>query len=218
MTDAPIDSPESVAPEEEDGWADTAARWTLKGLSGIRLLVVIALVTAGALALAVAVLLVVVIRDVPEPSAMAEDLVAEVALAVGVAPEDVDQIAAEAVVAIDESLLDGAIETADDVRRAVKILPFVLAAVVLLGIVLAKRGGRLNWLAWALSVFGAALLFQVWALYRSAEEAADTASLQVETTADRVVRGLIGPAWPIALAALGIGIVIFLTLLVRRSD
>ena len=218
MTESPAD-PSPADPAEDDDWTDTAARWTLKGLGGIRLLLVIVLVTAGALTLSISVLLAVVIRDVPEPSQMAEDLVAEVALGIGVAPAEVDEIAREAVVTIDRSLMDGAIQTTDDVRLAVRVLPFVLAAVVLLGVWLARSGRRIGWLAWGLVVFGAGLALQVWGLYRSAEEAADTASLQAEATADRVVRGLIGPAWPIGVAALALGIVGLITLAIRsRAD
>jgi hypothetical protein len=92
-----------MSERESRSWA-FAGRWSGRTVT----LVPAVLLVAAAAVLSYAVLLNVIIRDVPEPTTVAEDAV---------------EIAEAAVAEIAETLLDDSPETADDVHRGIRTCP-----------------------------------------------------------------------------------------------
>ncbi|MBI5158082.1 MAG: hypothetical protein HZA58_08760 [Acidimicrobiia bacterium] len=165
-------------------------------------------VTAAAVVTAVTLLLAIVVRHVPNASEAATGVVAELAIAFDVSPDDADELADRVVTAVDTTLLGGTLSTADEIRFVVRVLPLVPIAVVLLAVALAGRGRRLRWLGWGGLVTGVSLLGFTWIL----ERAGDSASFDSEAAevGARYVAGLVGPGWVIGGVCALIGLGLFL--------
>ncbi|MCJ7726261.1 MAG: hypothetical protein MUP76_07740 [Acidimicrobiia bacterium] len=107
---------------EEGGFGRFAARWTSRGA---RLILGIA-ISLLAVVLAWAALLNIIIRDIPQPSSMAEDVVADLAVDIGIEQAQALDIAEQAVASLDGSYLNGSLDTADDIRLGILGLPWIL--------------------------------------------------------------------------------------------
>lgn len=180
-------------------------------------------VSALALLLAWAALLNIVIRDIPEPSSMAEDLVSDLAIGIGVDQAQALEMAEEAVASLDGSFLNGSLDTADDIRLGILALPWIL--LVLIGVILLITPAgwrRRRWLGWTLMLAGGGLLVLALALDVDAgHKALGSYNATVIDTARELIGNLLAPAWPIGLAALGVGFVLWLwgvVVLVRARD
>ena len=194
------------------GLLASAGRWSGRGVR-----VVLGLTVTGlALLLAWAVLMNVLVRDIPEPSSVAEDLVLEIALESGLAGEEALATAEQAVAALDDTLLDGSIDTADDVRLGLQALPY-LAGTLILVIIAFTPGARrkARWTGWTLAVTGGALLLLAAIVRGGALSAAGVAPDRVEATAGSFVGDVLAPAWPVGWIALGVGAALWITALRR---
>ena len=200
------------------GFAGWAARWSSRGA---RLLLGMML-TVLALLLSWVALLNIVIRDVPEPSSVAEDLVIDLAVRVGVDEAEAAGIATDAVASIDGTYLNGSLGTADDVRLGILALPWILLALIGLILVITPSGWRRRrWLGWALMLSGGGLVLLAALLDLEARNAAGEAPAAALETAREFIGNLLAPAWPIGLAALGVGFVLWLwgvVVLVRGNE
>jgi hypothetical protein len=166
-------------------------------------------VTAAAVATALALLLAIVIRDIPDTSSAAADLVTEIAVAFDVPADEADALAARVVTQVDDTLLGGTISTAAEIRFMVRLLPVLPILLILVSVALSGRGRRLRWLGWAAMVTGLTLVACTWLLQHAGD---DTAGLSgdAEVVAVRYVSGRVGPGWVIGLTCTVIGLALFL--------
>lgn len=188
------------------GFGRWAGRWSTRGAR----LVLGVLLSALALVLSWAALLNIVIRDVPEPSSVAEDLVVDLAVAIGADPAQAEEIAAEAVASIDGTYLNGSLGTADDIRLGILALPWILLVLIALVLLVTPAGWRRRrWLGWALMLAGGGLLLLAAVLDVEARDAAGAAPPAALETARELVGRLLAPAWPIGFAAVAAGLTLW---------
>jgi len=194
-------------------WGRFAARWSSRGG---RLILGI-LISMLALLLSWAALLNIIIRDIPEPSSVAEDLVADLAVGTGVDQAQALEIATDAVASLDGSYLNGSLDTADDVRLGILGLPWIL--LILIGVILLITPSgwrRRRWLGWTLMLAGCGLLMLAMVLGYDAGNPGDDSV--VGSTAREFIGHVLAPAWPIGFAALGVGFVLWLWGIVVLAD
>jgi len=203
---------------ESGGFGRFAARWTGRGA---RLILGVA-VSLLAVLLSWASLLNIIIRDIPEPSSMAEGLVTDLALGLGIDQADATEIAEQAVTSLDGSYLNGSLDTADDIRLGILGLPWILLALIGVILLITPSGWRRRrWLGWTLMLAGGGLVLLAAWLDIDARGTVDGSAEGVLATAREFIGNLLAPAWPIGLAALGIGFVLWVwgvVALVRGKD
>jgi len=165
-------------------------------------------VTTAAVVTAVTLLLAIVVRDLPDASDAATDLVTELAIAFDVSPEDADELAVRVVSGVDGTLLGGTMSTAGQIRFVVRVLPLIPIAVILASAALAGRGRRLRWLGWGGLITGISLLAFTWIL----EQAGDSAAFDPDAAAvgARYIAGLVSPGWVIGGVCAVVGLGFFL--------
>lgn len=167
-------------------------------------------ITLLALLLSWAALLNIIIRDIPEPTSAAEDLVVDLAVGIGIDEDQAVEIAEQAVASLDGSYLNGSLDTADDIRLGILGLPWILLILIVLILVITPSGWRRRrWLGWTLMVSGGGLvLLAVW-LDIDARNL-DVYDTDVLMTAREFIGSLLAPAWPIGLIAAGVGFALWL--------
>ena len=167
-------------------------------------------ITLLALLLSWAALLNIIIRDIPEPSSVAEDLVVDLAVGVGVDQVQALEIAEQAIASLDGSYLNGSLDTADDIRLGILGLPWIVLILIALILLITPSGWRRRrWLGWTLMASGGGLAMLAAWLNIDARNVViyDT---DVLMTAGEFIGNLLAPAWPIGLATLGVGFALWL--------
>ena len=170
------------------------------------------MIVVAVLALAFTVMLVVIIRDVPRISTMAADVVAVIAVDEGVPPGEAAVLSELVVDHVEETLLGGSLNAADDVRTIVMLLPLAPLLVVLVVWAMTPRGWiRRRAVGLTIGWFGVALVAYTWLLSIGASNAADELSVRAQAVAARFVSEVLGPAWTIGWITLiaGIGIYVW---------
>jgi len=167
-------------------------------------------ITLLALLLSWAALLNIIIRDIPEPTSAAEDLVADLAVGIGIDQDQALEVAEQAIASLDGSYLNGSLDTADDIRLGILGLPWILLILIALILLITPSGWRRRrWLGWTLMVSGGGLVLLAAWLDVDARDV-DIYDSDVLMTAREFIGNLLAPAWPIGLAALGVGFVLWL--------
>jgi hypothetical protein len=193
--------------DDSGGFGRFAARWSSRGA---RLVLGVA-ISLLALLLSWAALLNIIIRDVPEPSSMAEDLVSDLAVGIGVADAQALEIAEEAVASLDGSYLNGSLDTADNIRLGILGLPWILLVLIAIILLITPAGWRRRrWAGWSLMLAGGGLVLLAALLDADARSASDGSAQGVLDTAREFIGSVLAPTWPIGLAALGVGFVLWL--------
>jgi len=167
-------------------------------------------ITLLALLLSWAALLNIIIRDIPEPTSAAEDLVADLAVGIGIDQDQALEVAEQAITSLDGSYLNGSLDTADDIRLGILGLPWILLILIALILLITPSGWRRRrWLGGTLMVSGGGLVLLAAWLDVDARDV-DIYDSDVLMTAREFIGNLLAPAWPIGLAALGVGFVLWL--------
>ena len=178
-------------------------------------------ITLLALLLSWAALLNIIIRDIPEPTTAAEDLVVDLAVGIGIDEAQAVEVAEQAVASLDGSYLNGSLDTADDIRLGVLGLPWILLILIALILLITPSGWRRRrWLGWTLMVSGGGLVLLAAWLDVDARNL-DIPNTDVLMTAREFIGNLLAPAWPIGLIAAGVGFALWLwgvVVLARRRD
>ncbi len=166
-------------------------------------------ITLLALLLSWAALLNIIIRDIPEPSSVAEDLVIDLAIGIGIEEAQAVEVAEQTVASLDGSYLNGSLDTADDTRLGILTLPWILLILIALILLITPSGWRRRrWLGWTLMVSGGGLvLLAAWLDFDARN--LDVYDTDVLMTAREFIGNMLAPAWPIGLVAAGVGLALW---------
>ena len=135
---------------------------------------------------------------------------ADLAIGVGIDQDQALEVAEQAIASLDGSYLNRSLDTADDIRLGILGLPWILLILIALILLITPSGWRRRrWLGWTLMVSGGGLVLLAAWLDVDARDV-DIYDSDVLMTAREFIGNLLAPAWPIGLAALGVGFVLWL--------
>lgn len=181
----------------------TAARRVIKGaVFGVRAIVM----QAVGFTIGQSLFLVLLVRSIPEPGALARGALSTAAAGVGIPADMASQVAGQAVSYVDSSILGGLITFADNIRLLAWLILALSLAVFGLAVTLIGRGAtRVRWAGWGFALAGASLFLWAGVVYGLGVMASGAASGNVAVTIRRFARDLVAPMWTagIALAVMG---------------